>query len=59
MLLEVDKATKRYRYKYTIRNSSVVDRPIKLDFVQNGGDQYGQVASLESDYFETQTLSLD
>lgn len=59
MLLEVDKATKRYRYKYTIRNSSVVDRPIKLDFVQNGGDQHGQVASLESDYFETQTLSLD
>ncbi len=58
MLLEVDRATNRYRYKYTIRDASFVNQEIKLEFLQNGGSVSGEVASLESDYFNTQTLNL-
>ncbi len=58
MLLEMDKVSQRYRYKYTVRDASAVNAPIRLEFVQNGGQQHGLVASLESDYFNTQTLNL-
>ncbi len=58
MLLELDKKTGRYRYRYTVRDVSSANAPIQLEFVQNGGSQHGVVASLESDYFNTKELSL-